>query len=162
MTPEAVVACCAKFHGAWRRDLRLGGTIEKILGDEISRVFGLPRQPTRCAEHAALRRPCIAGVSSDLWNKARTNASERPRRHRHRASLRATRGLGDVGSRAQPRFTVIRRHGECRQRLQSLTRELRRVVVRRDREAARRRGAALRLQDMGEPRAARAAAGIRI
>ncbi|NWG47043.1 MAG: adenylate/guanylate cyclase domain-containing protein, partial [Alphaproteobacteria bacterium] len=126
--PEAVLDLLRGFHARMQEAVfAKDGMVEKVIGDALFAVFGVPDPaPDDAARALAAARAMIAALEG--WNGARAEAGEPP--------LGLGIGLhygpavmGDVGSRSQLAFTVVGDAVNIASRLERLTRRLDAAIV---------------------------------
>lgn len=128
MTPEDAISFLRQFHGRMEDVIfRHGGTLDKILGDGLLAVFGVPDQGVADAGDALA---CAFDMVQDVkaWNAERATTGLFP--------VQIGIGLhygpvmtGDVGSERLMTFTVVGDTVNVASRLQSLSKEIGTVLV---------------------------------
>jgi adenylate cyclase len=128
MAPEEAISFLRQFHGRMEDVIfRHGGTLDKILGDGLLAVFGVPDQGMAVAGDALA---CAFDMVESLkaWNEERAAAGLFP--------VQIGIGLhygpvmtGDVGSERLMTFTVVGDTVNVASRLQSLSKEIGTVLV---------------------------------
>lgn len=128
MAPEEAIAFLRDFHGRMEEVIfRHGGTLDKILGDGLLAVFGIPSQgPGDAGDALACARDMVDAVAR--WNEVRVPAGQFP--------VQIGVGLhygpvmiGDVGSERLMTFTVVGDTVNVASRLQSLSKDLGTALV---------------------------------
>lgn len=123
MAPEEAISFLREFHGRMEGVIfRHGGTLDKILGDGLLAVFGVPEIGPGDAGDALT---CAYAMLEDVkrWN------AERAKRHEFEIQIGIGLHyghvmLGDVGSERLMTFTVVGDTVNVASRLQSLSKEL--------------------------------------
>lgn len=128
MSPEDAIAFLRDFHARMEDVIfRHGGTLDKILGDGLLAVFGIPERGTGDAADAlACAQEMISGV--DLWNKERVARGQFPV-HIGVGLHHGPVVTGDVGSERVMTFTVVGDTVNVASRLQSLSKEIGTALV---------------------------------
>jgi adenylate cyclase len=131
MAPEEAIAFLRDFHARMEDVIfRHGGMLDKILGDGLLAVFGIPdRGHGDAGDALACAHDMIGTVA--LWNDERVAAGQFP--------VQIGVGLhfgpvvtGDVGSERLMTFTVVGDTVNVASRLQSLSKELGTALVASD------------------------------
>jgi adenylate cyclase len=131
MPPEEAIAFLRDFHGRMEDVIfRHGGMLDRILGDGLLAVFGIPDRGTGDAGDAlACAHDMIAAVA--VWNRERVAAGRFP--------VQIGIGLhhgpvvtGDLGSERVMTFTVVGDTVNVASRLQSLSKEIGTALVASD------------------------------
>ena len=131
MEPEDAIAFLRQFHARMEDVIfRHGGTLDKILGDGLLAVFGVPDQGGADAGDAlACAFDMIGAIAS--WNQERARAGQ--------FAVQIGIGLhygqvmmGDVGSERLMTFTVVGDTVNVASRLQTLSKEIGTMLVASD------------------------------
>jgi len=123
MPPEQVMPLLREYHSRMEEEVfRVGGTLDKFIGDAVMASFGAPRSTPYDATNA-LRCAQAMLRSMQAWNLRRAEAGEDPIRIGIGVHY-GTAVMGDVGSERCAAFAVIGDTTNTTSRLQSLTRSL--------------------------------------
>jgi len=131
MAPEDAIAFLREFHGRMEDIIfRHGGTLDKILGDGLLAVFGIPDRGNGDAGDAlACAQEMIRSVA--FWNDERIARGEFPV-HIGVGLHHGPVVTGDVGSERVMTFTVVGDTVNVASRLQSLSKEIGTALVASD------------------------------
>ena len=128
MAPEEAIAFLRDFHGRMEEVIfRHGGTLDKILGDGLLAVFGIPAQgPGDAGDALACARDMVDTVAR--WNEVRERAGAFPV-HIGVGLHYGPVMMGDVGSERLMTFTVVGDTVNVASRLQSLSKDIGTALV---------------------------------